>query len=237
MKHIHLFENFDDEIDSTTRDIFGLVEEFSITYTVPIYGGDKQEEYCKIKGPSENYNGAKPIIDEIQEEIKDLEENTRSSDGRYIDSGDIDDLFYDHDYPQKLKVFEYYIYFSHNSKQEYLKYDPTDGSYIKEGYQDNVGQSARDIFGLIHAKEIYDMFGGTGIVISGPSEESENAHKIVREIEKEINRKLPHSRSAPRHMWVEIVNDIMKQRNPDLSNIGYKIETWYNGAESPDLSR
>jgi hypothetical protein len=237
MKHIHLFENFDDEIDSTTRDIFGLVEEFSITYTVPIYGGDKKREYCKIKGPSENYNGAKPIIDEIQEEIKDLEENTRSSDGKYIDSGDIDDLFYDHDYPQKLKVFEYYIYFSHNSKQEYLKYDPTDGSYIKEGYQDNVGQSARDIFGLIHTKEIYDMFGGTGILISGPSEESVKADTIVREIGKEIHRRLPNPRSEPRYMWIEIVNDIMKQRKSDLSNIGYKIDSWYNGASSPELSR
>jgi hypothetical protein len=38
-------------------------------------------------------------------------------------------------------------------------------------------------------------------------------------------------------MWVEIVNDIMKQRKYDLSDIGYKIETWYNGAESPELSR
>ena len=132
MKHIRLFENFNDEIDSTTRDIFGLVEEFSITYTMPIYGGDKQEEYCKIKGPSENYKGAKPVIDEIQEEIKDLEENTRSSDGKYIDSGDIDDLFYDHDYPQRLKVFGYHIYFSDSSKQGYLKFNPTDGTYIKE---------------------------------------------------------------------------------------------------------
>jgi hypothetical protein len=239
MKHILLFENFKDEIDPAARDLFMLVSEFIITYTRPIYGGggDNQEEYCMIKGPSENYNEVKPLIDEIQEEEKELEENIRTSDGKYIDDGDIDDLFYEKDYYKKLLQFGYYVYHYHGSEKGYIGYNPETGTYMKEEYQDDIGKSARDIFGLIHTEEIYDMFGGTGIVISGPSEESENAHKIVREIQKEIDRKLPHSRAAPRHMWVEIVNDIMKQRKYDLSDIGYRIETWYNGAESPELSR
>lgn len=236
MKHIRLFENFENDIDPITREIFGLTSVFTVTYTRPVWGGEEQEEYCKIKGPSENYEVAKTIIDRIQKDVKELAENTRTSDGKYIDDGDIDDLFHENNY-YGLSEFGYHVYYSHGRDGESLRFDPESGTYIKEGYQDDVGQSARDIFGLIHTKEIYDMFGETGIVISGPSEESENAHKIVREIQKEINRKLPHSRAAPRHMWVEIVNDIMKQRNRDLSEIGYKIDTWYNGAESPELSR
>ena len=236
MKHIHLFENFDDEIDSTTRDIFGLVGEFSITYTMPIYGGDKQVEYCKIKGPIENFDKAEEIVDEIKYDINRLEDNKRSSDGKYIDDIDIDDLFYDEKYSKELAKIGYYLYYWHSDKVGYVKNEVSEKKILEE-YHDDIDSTTRDIFGLIHKKEIYDMFGGTGIVISGPSEESENAHKIVREIQKEINRKLPHSRAAPRHMWVEIVNDIMKQRNRDLSDIGYKIETWYNGAEFPELSR
>jgi hypothetical protein len=236
MKHIHLFENFDDEIDSTTRDIFGLVEEFVIEYTETTYYGNKKAEYCKIKGPSENFDKADEIVDEIKSEVDGLEKSW-ADEGRYVDEMMIDDLFYDNDYFRKLDSIGFSVYYFYGPDKGYVKHNIEDDSNLKEGYQDDVGQSARDIFGLIHTKEIYDMFGGTGILISGPSEGSENAHKIVREIEKEINRKLPHSRAAPRHMWVEIVNDIMKQRNHDLSDIGYKIETWYNGAESPDLSR
>lgn len=236
MKHILLFEKFEDDLDPFTRDMFNLVNEFIITYTKPVWGGEEQEEYCKIKGPSENYEAVKPIIDRIQRDIEQLAENERTSDGKYIDDSDIDDLFYENDY-YGLDKFGYHVYYSHGRDGESLRFDHKTGSYIKEGYQDEVGDSARDIFGLVHTIEVYDTFGSTGIAISGPSEESIKADALVREIEKEIHRKLPNPRSAPRFIWIETVNDIMKSRKSDLSEIGYKIDTWYNGAESPELSR
>lgn len=236
MKHIRLFENFEDVVDQTTRDIFGLTSEFIITYTKPVWGGEEQEEYCKIKGPLENYEAVKPIIDRIQQDIEQLAENERSSDGKYIDDGDIDDLFYENDY-YGLDKFGYHVYYSHGRDGESLRFDHKTGSYIKEGYNDDISSTTRDIFGLIHTNEVHDLFGPTGIVISGPSEESVKANTIVREIELEIHRRLPGIHAAPRKIWVEIVNAIVRIRKSDLSEIGYKIDTWYNGAESPELSR
>jgi hypothetical protein len=108
---------------------------------------------------------------------------------------------------------------------------------FEDEYTNDIDSLTREIFGLTHTIDVYDLFGATGIVISGPSEESVNAQKIVREIEGEIHRKLPNPRSAPRYMWIETVNGIMQTKKSELSNIGYKIDSWYNGAESPDLSR
>jgi len=235
MRHILLFENFEDDIDPFTREMFGLENEFFIEYTEPTPYGDKRTEYCKIKGPSENFDRAEEIVDEIKDGVEGFEKSW-ADEGRYVDEMMLDDLFYDNDYFKKLDSIGYSVYYFHGPNKGYIKHE-MDEDPIKEEYTNDIDSTTRDIFGLYHTDEIYDMFGGTGIVISGPSEESENAHKIVREIEKEINRKLPHSRAAPRHMWVEIVNDIMQQRKSELLRIGYKIETWYNGAESPELSR
>ena len=236
MKHIRLFENFNDDAGQSARDIFGLTSEFVINYTQPYWGGEEEVEYCKVEGPSENSDEASKIVDKINHGIIKLADNKRSSDGKYIDSMDIDDLFYDEGYFKELENIGYYVYYWHSDKYGYIKADSVENQ-VKEGYQDEVGDSARDIFVLVHTIEVYDIFGSTGIAISGPSEESVKANTIVREIESEIHKRLPNPRSAPRFMWIETVNDIMKRRKSDLSEIGYKIDTWYNGAESPELSR
>lgn len=236
MKHIRLFENFEDPLDPSTRDIFGLEDEFVIEYTEPTYYGNKKAEYCKIKGPSENFDKADEIVDEIKSEVDRLEKSW-GDEGRYVDEMMIDDLFYDNDYFRKLDAIGYSVYYFYGPDKGYVKHNIEEDSNLKEGYQDDVGQSARDLFGLTHTIEVYDLFGSTGIMVSGPSEESVNAHKIVREIEVEIHRRLPNPRSAPRNMWIEVVNGIMQTKKSELSNIGYKIDTWYNGAESPEHSR
>jgi hypothetical protein len=120
MKHIILFEKFDDPLDPSTRDIFGLEDQFSIKFTEPTYNGDKELEYCMIKGPSENFDKAEEIVDEIKEEIDNLEENWRDE-GRYIDETDIDDLFYTNNYREKLKEIGYNIYHWQGPKIGYVK--------------------------------------------------------------------------------------------------------------------
>jgi hypothetical protein len=234
MKHIRLFENFEDVVDQTTRDIFDLTSEFRIYFDLHEWAGTKREEYCMIKGPSENSEAAKQLIFEIQSEVDKLEDAYE----KYINEFEINDLFDDEGYHYRLQDIGYYVYYKdHNNS--YLKYVPPANTTqeVKEGYRDEVGDSARDIFGLVHTIEVYDLFGSTGIAISGPSEESVKANTIVREIESEIHKRLPNPRSAPRFIWIETVNDIMKRRKSDLSEIGYKIDTWYSGAESPELSR
>lgn len=123
MKHIRLFENFEDDIDPLTREIFGLVSEFTINYIEPNWGGEKETEYCKIKGPTENSDKAEEIVTEIKREIDLLADNIRSSDGKYIDSMDIDDLFYDKGYFKELERIGYYVYYWHSDKIGYVKSD------------------------------------------------------------------------------------------------------------------
>jgi hypothetical protein len=120
MKHILLFENFDDHLDPSTRDIFGLEDRFSITFIDHTYHGDQKLEYCMIKGPSENFDKAEEIVDAIKEEVDDLEEKWRDE-GRYIDETDIDDLFYVNNYREKLKEIGYSIYYWHGPKTGYVK--------------------------------------------------------------------------------------------------------------------
>lgn len=235
MKHILLFENFEDDIDPLTRDIFGLEDEFVIEYTEPTPYGDKRTEYCKIKGPSENLYPAEELVDEIREEVEELERNW-ADEGRYVDEMMLDDLFYDNDYFKKLDSIGYSVYYFHGPNKGYVKHE-IDEDPIKEEHTNDIDSLTREIFGLTHTIDVYDLFGSTGIVVSGPSEESVNAHKIVREIEGEIHRRLPNPRSAPRYMWIETVNGIMQTKKSELSKIGYKIDTWYNGAESPEHSR
>jgi hypothetical protein len=129
MKHIHLFENFDDEIDSTTRDIFGLVEEFVIEYTETTYYGNKKAEYCKIKGPSENFDKADEIVDEIKSEVDGLEKSW-ADEGRYVDEMMIDDLFYDNDYFRKLDSIGYSVYYFYGPDKGYVKHNIEDDSHI-----------------------------------------------------------------------------------------------------------
>ena len=84
MRHILLFENFEDDIDPFTREMFGLENEFFIEYTEPTPYGDKRTEYCKIKGPSENFDWAEEIVDEIKDGVEGFEKSW-ADEGRYVD--------------------------------------------------------------------------------------------------------------------------------------------------------
>ena len=110
MKHIKLYENFEDNVDSSMRDMFGLENEFSITFTEPTYYGDREMEYCKIKGPSETFDDAEEIVDEFKEEIERTRENL-SSDGEYMGEIEIEDILFDGGYYDRLSALGYHIYY------------------------------------------------------------------------------------------------------------------------------
>jgi len=60
MKHIRLYENFTDEIDASTRDIFGLTSSISIA------------KNWIIEGPSENEGIARDIAEGIIRKVNQL---------------------------------------------------------------------------------------------------------------------------------------------------------------------
>lgn len=106
---------------------------------------------------------------------------------------------------------------------------------IFEDYKD-LPDIAKDIFGLTHTFVINDMHGDTGIRISGPIENKEDVEPIIGMISIDIRRNLtPSIRS--RSFWVDMANHLVKQQVEQLARHGYKVDKWYNGAPSPDLSK
>jgi len=73
MKHLVLFEKFEEHLDPIAREMFGLSEEIEIT------GSD-----FSIVGPSENYHLAKEIADRLITELTDVYEEAYDY---YIDKG------------------------------------------------------------------------------------------------------------------------------------------------------
>ena len=110
MKHLRLYENFEEDVPEEMRELFGLNDEFVINFTEPSWGGDKEAEYCKIKGPSENFDAAEEIVDEIKIDVENTE-NSKKWDGEYIDEMDIDEILADGNYYEKLSAIGYHIYY------------------------------------------------------------------------------------------------------------------------------
>lgn len=98
---------------------------------------------------------------------------------------------------------------------------------IFEEYNE-VPDIARDLLGLSKTFKIYDIFGDTGITISGPLEEEEMAKALVRSIHSGILATAgQHGRNSPNASWAEMVNDLIKKYDPELSKIGYHVDSWY----------
>jgi hypothetical protein len=110
MKHIKVYENFEDNVPEDLRDLFALNDEFIINFTEPSWGGDREAEYCRIKGPSENFDAAEEIVDEFKEDIQNTQDSKRF-DGEYIDEMDIDEILHDGNYYEKLSAINYHIYY------------------------------------------------------------------------------------------------------------------------------
>ena len=111
MKHLLLYENYEDDLPDMARDLFDLQKSFNIVYEVPVYGGSEEDVYAEIKGPSENYHLALPIMQELQKEVTRMEDNQKSDDGRYISSLDISDLIWDLKLEKPLNDLGFYFYY------------------------------------------------------------------------------------------------------------------------------
>ena len=111
MKHIKLYEGFEDGVDPSMRDMFGLTEEFTIKYINPTPYGDKEEEYCKIIGPSENFDAAEEIIDDLEDELERTKRNM-SSDGEYMGEMEIEEILFDEGYYDRLLALGYGVYYN-----------------------------------------------------------------------------------------------------------------------------
>jgi hypothetical protein len=110
MKHLRLYENFEDDVPGEMRDLFGLEDEFVINFMEPYWGGDREAEYCRIKGPSENFDDAEEIVDDFKEEIERTKENM-SSDGEYLGEIEIEDILFGSGYYDRLSALGYHVYY------------------------------------------------------------------------------------------------------------------------------
>jgi hypothetical protein len=99
---------------------------------------------------------------------------------------------------------------------------------IFEEYNE-VPDIARDLLGLNKTFKIYDIFGDTGITISGPLEEEEMAQVIIKMIHSGILAIAgQHGRNPVDDFWISLVNDLVEKYQPELSKIGYHVDSWYN---------
>lgn len=107
MKHLLLYENFEDDLSDLTRDMFGLTRSFDITYQHPVYAGENEERVCyTVKGPEENYHLALPLLQKLQDEVHKMEDSSEE----YISELEISDLIWNLEIEKPLNDLGYYFY-------------------------------------------------------------------------------------------------------------------------------
>jgi hypothetical protein len=116
MKHLLLYENYEDDLPDMARDFFDLYKTFEIKYTEATPRGDKEAIHSQIKGPAENYHLALPLMQKLQDAVSKLE-NLKGQEGEYINEIDIEDIIWDNlDAAETLEGLGYYFYYWINKK-------------------------------------------------------------------------------------------------------------------------
>ena len=110
MKHLLLYENYEDDLPDMARDLFDLYKTFEIKYTEATDRGEEEAVHSQIKGPAENYHLALPLMQKLQNAVIKLED-LKAQEGEYISEIDIEDLIWDLGIAEPLEELGYYFYY------------------------------------------------------------------------------------------------------------------------------